>query len=81
MADEMTSTICCLRKAFSPNLKAAHELEGLWMRVQYPLKSERKRITSQLCDRSCTQDLISPRQSLLVYTMGIVIMPQRVFYE
>lgn len=28
MADEMMSTICCLRKAFSPNPKAAHELEG-----------------------------------------------------
>lgn len=51
----------------------------LWMRAQYPLKSERNRITSQLCDRSCTHDLTSPRLSLLVCTMGIVIMPQRVF--
>ena len=24
----MASTICCLRKAFSPSPKAAHELEG-----------------------------------------------------
>lgn len=28
MSDEMTSTICCLRKAFSPKPKAAHEREG-----------------------------------------------------
>ena len=33
MADEMASTICCLRKAFSPNPKAACELEGPYMTV------------------------------------------------